>query len=110
MAVPELDDGCGDWLEDLTAGAVFSAMYARLYQNNHTPVNTDGLGSYTESTFAGYTKQGPLVFGAVTVAAHVASTTAAAVTLAMTAGVGALGSTVISTRCISSAAGCISGE
>lgn len=34
--------------------AYFNTLTLRLYQNNHTPADTDTAASYTEATFAGY--------------------------------------------------------
>lgn len=34
--------------------AYFNTLTLRLYQNNHTPVDTDTAANYTEATFSGY--------------------------------------------------------
>ena len=38
--------------------------HIKLFQNNHTPANTDTAASYTECTFGGYTTGGLALTGA----------------------------------------------
>jgi hypothetical protein len=86
MAGIVMDQGIQDWLTDLISGTVFGAMKVRLYQNNHTPANTDVLASYTESTFAGYAAVSLSGWSAVTVSGHVATTISATATFTLSSG------------------------
>jgi hypothetical protein len=81
-----MDQGIQDFLTDLIAGANFSAMKCRLYQNNHAPANTDTLSSYTESSFTGYSAVALSGWSASSVSGHVATTTASVAQFTLTAG------------------------
>jgi hypothetical protein len=54
----------GGW-EEILNGMVSANLLKRmrLFQNNHTPVNSDTYASYTEATFSGYSGYQNIVWG-----------------------------------------------
>lgn len=72
------DGGLTNKLEQLRARWNATALKLHLYQNNFTPLVTSVLGDFTESTFAGYSAQDLVTWGAASVAAHVGKIQAAA--------------------------------
>jgi hypothetical protein len=57
---------CQNGWKTMLDAAVAAGKLARirLFQNNHVPVNSDTVASYTEATFSGYPGYTALAFGA----------------------------------------------
>ena len=80
MAGVLADNGSKQVLTECKTNWNSTALKIHLFKNNYTPLTTSVIGDFTESTFAGYAAASLTTWPTPTVAAHVASMAAAAVT------------------------------
>lgn len=80
MSLKLVDAGISNRLTQLQTNWNATPLKLHLYSNNQTPTTSSVIGDFTECTFAGYAAQNLTTWTAPSVAAHVASMTAAALT------------------------------
>lgn len=102
MAVAVIpDEGMKRYLE--VVNGALATLQLRLFQNNITPSKTSVLADFTIANFTGYASFSPLTWGAVTVAANIASKTASAVVFSF--GLGITVNTIFGWYLVDSSAG-----
>lgn len=76
MSALKLSDPMAERIADLVQAESQSLPYhLHLFENNHTPANSDTVAAYTECTFPGYASVDlPAIVG-VSIAAHIATAT-----------------------------------